>query len=143
MFQFSGFPPVGLCIYPTVTEYCSAGFPHSEIRGSMDICSSPRLIAACHVLRRLLMPRHSPCTLFSLISFFVYNSLDNRLSFRLKFRHTSVSRLPIHQVLPALQTSSDKISARKSCVIFFVRYIPACLFIALCELKMFLRNCIP
>ena len=31
-----------------------------------DICSSPWLIAACHVLRRLLMPRHSPCALFSL-----------------------------------------------------------------------------
>ena len=30
------------------------------------MCSSPRLIAACHVLHRLLMPRHSPCALFSL-----------------------------------------------------------------------------
>ena len=44
----------------------TAGFPHSEICGSMDICSSPQLIAACHVLRRLLMPRHSPCALYSL-----------------------------------------------------------------------------
>ena len=33
-------------------------FPHSEICGSMLICSSPQLIAACHVLHRLLMPRH-------------------------------------------------------------------------------------
>ena len=32
----------------------------------MDICSSPKLIAACHVLHRLLMPRHSPCALYSL-----------------------------------------------------------------------------
>ena len=31
-----------------------------------DICSSPWLIAACHVLLRLLMPRHSPCALISL-----------------------------------------------------------------------------
>ena len=30
------------------------------------MCSSPRLIAACHVLLRLLMPRHSPCALYSL-----------------------------------------------------------------------------
>ena len=30
------------------------------------MCGSPRLIAACHVLLRLLMPRHSPCALFSL-----------------------------------------------------------------------------
>ena len=42
------------------------GFPHSEICGSKLICSSPQLIAACHVLLRLLMPRHSPCALISL-----------------------------------------------------------------------------
>ena len=39
------------------------GFPHSEIRGSKAVCASPRLIAACHVLRRLPMPRHPPCAL--------------------------------------------------------------------------------
>ena len=39
------------------------GFPHSEIRGSRAICASPRLIAACHVLRRLREPRHPPCAL--------------------------------------------------------------------------------
>ena len=32
------------------------------------MCSSPRLIAACHDLLRLLMPRHSPCALSSLTS---------------------------------------------------------------------------
>ena len=46
----------------------TAGFPHSEICGSMDICSSPQLIAACHVLLRLLVPRHPPCALCSLTS---------------------------------------------------------------------------
>ena len=35
----------------------------------MDICSLTRLIAACHVLHRLLMPRHSPCALISLTIF--------------------------------------------------------------------------
>src|SRR5437867_5508740 len=40
--------------------------PHSEIPGSKLICSSPGLIAACHVLHRLLAPRHSPYTLSSL-----------------------------------------------------------------------------
>ena len=30
------------------------------------MCSSPRLIAAYHDFLRLLMPRHSPCALFSL-----------------------------------------------------------------------------
>ena len=42
------------------------GFPHSDIPGSKVVCASPGLIAACHVLRRLLEPRHSPCALSSL-----------------------------------------------------------------------------
>ena len=49
-----------------MTAYCAAVLPHSEISGSTLICSSPKLIAACHVLHRLLMPRHSPCALSSL-----------------------------------------------------------------------------
>ena len=43
-----------------------AGFPHSDIRGSREACSSPRLIAACHVLHRLSAPRHPPCALTTL-----------------------------------------------------------------------------
>ena len=41
-------------------------FPHSDICGSTDICSSPQLFAAYRVLLRLLMPRHPPCALSSL-----------------------------------------------------------------------------
>ena len=66
MFQFRRFPTYAYLIQRRLTEYCSAGFPHSEILGSKLMCSSPRLIAACHVLLRLLMPRHSPCALYSL-----------------------------------------------------------------------------
>ena len=66
MFQFRRFPAYAYLIQRTLTEYCSAGFPHSEICGSKLMCSSPQLIAACHVLLRLLMPRHSPCALSSL-----------------------------------------------------------------------------
>ena len=42
------------------------GFPIRKSADIMLICSSPQLIAACHVLHRLLMPRHSPCALFRL-----------------------------------------------------------------------------
>ena len=66
MFQFRRFPTYAYFVQRTLTEYCSAGFPHSEIPGSMPMCGSPRLIAACHVLLRLSMPRHSPCALISL-----------------------------------------------------------------------------
>ena len=66
MFQFRRFPAYAYLIQRTLSEYCSDGFPHSEICGSRLMCSSPQLIAACHVLLRLLMPRHSPCALSSL-----------------------------------------------------------------------------
>ena len=59
-------PSVYLWIQYTVHEVCSCRFPHSEICGSMDICSSPQLIAAYHVFLRLLVPRHPPCALYSL-----------------------------------------------------------------------------
>ena len=49
-----------------IHEVCSCRFPHSEICGSRDICSSPQLIAAYHVFRRLLVPRHPPCALLRL-----------------------------------------------------------------------------
>ena len=64
-------PRVLLWIHSTLTRYCRAGFPHSVTRGSMLMCSSPQLFAACHDLLRLLMPRHPPCALFSL----TYSSL--------------------------------------------------------------------
>ena len=61
-------PHVHLWIQCTLTEYCSAGFPHSDIHGSKPICGSPWLFAACRVLHRLSVPRHSPCALYSLTS---------------------------------------------------------------------------
>ena len=59
-------PPAWLWIHHAVTEVCSAGFPHSDISGSKDICSSPKLFAAYHVFHRLLVPRHPPYALFSM-----------------------------------------------------------------------------
>ena len=39
------------------------GLSHSEIFGSLVICTYPKLIAAYHVLHRLREPRHPPCAL--------------------------------------------------------------------------------
>ena len=69
-------PSVRLWIYRTVTEDCSAGFPHSDISGSKDICSSPKLFAAYHVFHRLLVPRHPPCALISLTKRFSFTGAD-------------------------------------------------------------------
>jgi hypothetical protein len=47
--------------------FSGSGFPHSDIRGSKLVRSSPRLFAAYHVLHRLRAPRHPPNALPSLI----------------------------------------------------------------------------
>jgi hypothetical protein len=65
-------PYVFRCGYSGITQ---SGFPHSEIPGSKPACGSPRLIAACHVLHRLLAPRHSPYALSSLTKFFISTAL--------------------------------------------------------------------
>ena len=60
----------------------SVEFAHSEISGSKDVCSSPKLIAAYHVFHRLPVPRHSPCALFSLTVFYALDSpFANWISF--------------------------------------------------------------
>ena len=45
-----------------------AGLPHWEIPGSTVVCTSPRLIAAYHVLHRFPEPRHPPYALSCLTS---------------------------------------------------------------------------
>ena len=84
MFQFSGFPTYGYVFTIRYYQINDSRFPHSEIRASMDICSLTRLIAACHVLLRLLMPRHSPCALISLTLSIFANS-PTYLSICLRF----------------------------------------------------------
>ncbi len=79
MFQFSGFASPKPILFSLViplpfnTDPADAGavlngeggLSHSEIAGSKLAHSSPTLIAACHVLHRLYMPRHSPDALTS------------------------------------------------------------------------------
>jgi len=54
MFQF---PPLASLI-TRISILQILGLSHSETRGSMVICTYPRLIAAYHVLHRLNEPRH-------------------------------------------------------------------------------------
>ena len=86
MFQFPGFPAYDYFIHRTLYGSSPYGFPHSDICGSKLICSSPQLFAACHVLRRLPMPRHSPYALLSLNYSFSF-------SFELLDRTFRISRL--------------------------------------------------
>jgi hypothetical protein len=66
MVHFPAFALARLFIQRVVVRVYRTGFPHSEIPGSKPACGSPRLIAACHVLHRLLLPRHPPCALSNL-----------------------------------------------------------------------------
>ena len=66
MVHFPGLTRTRLCVHRAVTWFYQIGFPHSDIPGSKPACGSPRLIAACHVLHRLLAPRHPPYALSSL-----------------------------------------------------------------------------
>ena len=59
MFQF---PPLASLIIEIITLQV-IGLSNSEISGSKDICTYPKLIAAYHVLHRLREPRHPPCAL--------------------------------------------------------------------------------
>ena len=57
----------------TVPVLQTGGFPHSDISGSIPVCSSPELFAAFHVLLRLLKPRHPP---YALICFLCLSRLE-------------------------------------------------------------------
>ena len=70
-------PLLTLYIGVRILEVCSSGFPHSEISGSMDICSSPKLFAAYHVFHRLLVPRHPPYALSSMTNLFSSTGMDD------------------------------------------------------------------
>ena len=71
-------PYIWLCIHHMLTEVLSARFPHSDISGSQDMCSSPKLFAAYHVFHRLLVPRHPPYALSSMTNLLSSTGMDDR-----------------------------------------------------------------
>ena len=83
MFQFRRFPTYDYFIHRMLTEFYSARLPHSEIHGSMPAFGSPWLIVDRYVLRRLPVPRHSPCALvrltFQTFSWNIWYPLDSLL----------------------------------------------------------------
>lgn len=84
-------------------------FPHSEIFGSLAMCAYPKLIAAYHVLHRLLMPRHSPCALCSL-TYLVNFSKSSQFWFsqRIVFNKYFISWLVVSTIYIHVQFSKNK-----------------------------------
>ena len=101
----------------------SSEFPHSEISGSKDVCSSPKLIAAYHVFHRLPVPRHSPCALCSLtvvllsqnISYFRFSICQRDFTILLSNLRSSV---PLGEIIDFIKNQefyiANKISFRSS-----------------------------
>ena len=98
-------------------------FPHSEISGSKDVCSSPKLIAAYHVFHRLPVPRHSPCALCSLtvvslsqnISYFRFSICQRDFTILLS---NFCSSVPLGEIIDFIKNQefyiANKISFRSS-----------------------------
>ena len=59
-------PPIHYLFMYGYHSFIYDRFPHSDTHDSSDICSLSWIFAACRVLLRLLMPRHSPYALISL-----------------------------------------------------------------------------
>ena len=76
-----------------------AGFPHSEISGSKVACTSPKLIAACHVLLRLHAPRHPPCALSSLTIKFAQDKINSISIILLSCTHAANLRSFLQMIL--------------------------------------------
>jgi hypothetical protein len=93
MVQFPGSRLRTLCIQILMHSLQLRRLPHSAIPGSMDVCSSPGLIAAYHGLPRQVVPRHPPQTLIHLtiliftpsLLLYFYVKERNSLSLRLLF----------------------------------------------------------
>ena len=82
-----------------------AGFPHSEICGSKVACTSPQLIAACHVLLRPQAPRHSPCALSTLTP----NTSSSCFSFPLGFNCQGPRGVDWHSIFGQKNGGDDRI----------------------------------
>jgi hypothetical protein len=125
MFQFAGFasPTYGFSRgYPR--NKSRGGLPHSEICGSTSARLSPQLFAACHVLRRLLAPRHPPNALTSTLDRKTRRSqgqapLDDASRMKTLFKEscqpTAVSSQPSLFSLFTLSKITHRRSCRRTC----------------------------
>src|SRR4051812_11235948 len=137
MFQFSGFAspkPILFSLVIPLTHLTPSqvqsedwpgakingegGFPHSEICGSKVAHTSPQLIAACHVLHRLCMPRHPPIALTSRLRIHTTNDrFGTRLSLECRARPRGLAGLVWPPVAAAPQGSSHSTQLDNHCVL--------------------------
>ena len=66
MFQFPSLASATYVFSDGSRGFAAGGFPIRKSPGQSLLGGSPELIAACHVLHRLLTPGHPPCALVRL-----------------------------------------------------------------------------
>src|ERR1700681_3842755 len=94
MVHFPGFARARIWIHRAVRGFYPRRFPHSEIRGSIPSLGPPKSFAACHVLHRLLLPRHPPCALSSLTTKFTQHTAASLLAFSSQL--SALSKTSLH-----------------------------------------------
>jgi hypothetical protein len=82
--------------------FAQVGFPIRKSPDQRSFSSSPRLIAAIHVLHRLLVPRHPPCALVLLIS---PNTFPENTTYRYAVLKVRASGCPQCESLPVRPTA--------------------------------------
>jgi hypothetical protein len=70
--------------------FAVVGFPIRKSPDQTPVCGSPKLIAACHVLHRLFLPRHPPCALSSLT---IELTLAQQSDLHLRYRGRELKQL--------------------------------------------------
>jgi hypothetical protein len=68
MFHFPAFPLSALCVQAEMAGIACSGFPIRKSSDQSLVDNSPRLFAVSNVLLRLLVPRHPPYALSSLLN---------------------------------------------------------------------------
>ena len=89
---------------------CALPQPGCPIGRSSDqrpLSGSPKLIAACHVLHRLLAPRHSPCALSSLTMVASIHALRGKAQ-----PQVSYHALALRTIYPSRLSKTDDDDAR-------------------------------
>ena len=79
-----------------LADLLAEGLPHSDIFGSSVACTYPKLFAACHVLHRLQMPRHSPYTLTLFLPKLVPEMLCSQMRLRASAHSNSFFVTTVH-----------------------------------------------
>src|SRR5207253_11066799 len=97
--------------------------PFGHLRLITPACGWPRLIAACHVLHRLLLPRHPPCALSSLTIKFTRHTAGFAAAFSYQQNlHAPANFMGLILLIARLRFSSVDLCAFCGCCFLTTEY---------------------